>query len=446
MRTSIPFTLCAAVLALTLGSDRARASTPLAVAVPVHDITIDGDLSDWPTDIDRLPLRNEFAVYGRTDLPGDLSGSTDFSPEMMVGWDKGYLYVGVEIADDELFSFGNGFQRDGLEIYVSSLQPRSHPLQYFIHTRPNASAFSLIQSNDDLAYRYHDGRMVYEWRGRVQDAHRNPVLLREGDMVGFDVVAVDNDGNGASAWVPWGQPVGSKTQNNNKVGRLVIAPEGTPHLAAAAITRVLREYGADEGLTHHVEALVKHQTSLVAHALKLAEHHIKLANQGIEDNVTEEEIERIEEEIERIEEEIERIAESAAQDGDVRDASRSVQRIIGGIVGAAQTGAIAAAEARIAHAPSPPRAPHMAHPPEDDNRVTEQLLGILGACLVIVAIGFAIQTVRRGSGPGDDGDTESSLNDRIEHIESRLTDTQDVMIALSEKLDRIDENERKKDS
>lgn len=40
----------------------------------------------------------------------------------------------------------------------------------------------------------------------------------------------------------------------------------------------------------------------------------------------------------------------------------------------------------------------------------------------------------------------TAINERIAKIESRMTDTQDVMIALSEKLDRFDDQDRKGDA
>ena len=40
----------------------------------------------------------------------------------------------------------------------------------------------------------------------------------------------------------------------------------------------------------------------------------------------------------------------------------------------------------------------------------------------------------------------TAMNERIAKIESRMTDTQDVMIALSEKLDRFDDQDRKGDA
>lgn len=73
--------------------------------------------------------------------------------------------------------------------------------------------------------------------------------------------------------------------------------------------------------------------------------------------------------------------------------------------------------------------------------MTGQIINILGACALILAIGFTVSLIRRGGTGGKDaGPAAAALEERIAQIESRMTDTQDVMIALSEKLDRIDES------
>ncbi|HJP29560.1 MAG TPA: hypothetical protein QGF95_03285 [Candidatus Latescibacteria bacterium] len=106
---------------------------PVALAVPVEGIRIDGDLSDWPEGVQRIPMRNHFQAYGPTDLDDvDLSASDDFSPSMMVGYDddEDMLYVAVVARDDELFMDGsNDIYRDGIEVYVSGLADGSSPYQ-----------------------------------------------------------------------------------------------------------------------------------------------------------------------------------------------------------------------------------------------------------------------------------------------------------------------------
>lgn len=105
----------------------------ITLAVPLSDIHIDGDLSDWPEEMQRIPLRNHFQAYGPTDLDDvDLDSSDDFSPSMMVGYDddEDLLYVAVVARDDQLHMYVDEVYRDGIEIYVSGLSEGSSPWQY----------------------------------------------------------------------------------------------------------------------------------------------------------------------------------------------------------------------------------------------------------------------------------------------------------------------------
>jgi hypothetical protein len=71
----------------------------------------------------------------------------------------------------------------------------------------------------------------------------------------------------------------------------------------------------------------------------------------------------------------------------------------------------------------------------------------MGICLIILVSGGvnAINTYvssrakqeKRGKGPGGEGDP---LESRLAEVERRLTDVQDVMLALSEKFDRWEEH------
>ena len=127
-------------------------------------------------------------------------------------------------------------------------------------------------------------------------------------------------------------------------------------------------------------------------------------------------------------------------------------------------GAIARADARILEPPGPATWDHRTVPwgspggpmggdagPRGDEELLEALrrelegdsgrddwLVLLGGCLLGLGVGLAaVYVVRRRSQPDSSG-----LGNRLAALESRMTDTQDVMIALSEKLDRIDGRHR----
>jgi hypothetical protein len=52
------------LLALTA----AQGQGAITLATRLSDVKIDGDLSDWPEDTPRIPMRNHFQAYGPTDL------------------------------------------------------------------------------------------------------------------------------------------------------------------------------------------------------------------------------------------------------------------------------------------------------------------------------------------------------------------------------------------
>ena len=69
----------------------------------------------------------------------------------------------------------------------------------------------------------------------------------------------------------------------------------------------------------------------------------------------------------------------------------------------------------------------------------------LSGLAIVIIVASAIYYFH-GRCASDDGEqvVEGGLDERVEQIERRLTDTQDVMIALSEKVDRLEEEGRAK--
>jgi hypothetical protein len=273
---SIPrlWTHVALALAVLCGAAGAQLGFPhghlaagnITLAVPLSGIRIDGDLSDWPEETPRIPLRNHFQAYGPTDLDDvDLGSSDDFSPSMMVGYDddEDLLYVAVIVRDDELHMEGDPIYRDGIEIYVSSLEDGSHPMQYRLATSrtgggPTLRNGKISDTRADGAWRHEGDHLVYEWRLEVFDRFPGRSgQLDEGDLIGFDVVAIDNDGNGNAAWVPWGPPMRDKFASNDRVGRLLLAPAGMRADEREVLVSILEAWSDGHGdhRLHNLEGL-----------------------------------------------------------------------------------------------------------------------------------------------------------------------------------------------
>ncbi len=474
-RTCPPLHLAVLLAGLSLaGPPPARAELPdhLALALPLSGITVDGDLADWPPEMPSLPIRNEFGAYGPTDTEGtDLDTSEDLSPSFRVGYDpeEQLLYVAVEVRDDVLYANLTGGAvslTDACEVYVSGLVSSDHtPIQYaLVPGRVTYPSFDRRGVHHNLrvdrrsrgAWRRRDDVTTYEWSVQVRSglpAHpradprrgytaMNPdpgraARLEGGGMIGFDVVVVDGDGpppssqygppsrswlgDENSSWVPWGPPRPVKMVGDDRVGRLVLAPE-------------------DWSAGFDAEAME-------AYLATWLEDHPDVWIAAIE----------------------------RAAAWQPRPHSHPLARRLN-----QAPGAIARADARILEPPGPATWDYRTTPwgspggptggdagPVGDDELLEALrrelqgtddealeavrrqlrgdsgrddwLVLLGGCLLGLAVGLgAVYVARRRSQPDSSG-----LTDRLAALESRMTDTQDVMIALSEKLDRIDSRDRK---
>ena len=67
--------------------------------------------------------------------------------------------------------------------------------------------------------------------------------------------------------------------------------------------------------------------------------------------------------------------------------------------------------------------------------------GVAGVCTIVVVASIIYAIRERRTSKIEAAEPEDALAARLDMIESRLTDTQDVMIALSEKMDRMEEAE-----
>ena len=404
----------------------------LALALPISGITVDGDLSDWPREMPALPIRNEFGAYGPTDTEGtDLDTSDDLSPSFRVGYDpeEQLLYVAVEVRDDVLYANlagGNVSRTDACEIYVSGIVSSDHtPIQYALvpgtstyptfdrrgvhhNLRADRRSRGAWERRDDVV-------TTYEWGVQVRSglpAHprtdprrgftaMNPapgraIRLEGGEIIGFDVVVVDGDGpsaglpgldytasrtaNANASWVPWGPPRSVKMYGDNLVGRLILAPEDW-------------SAGFDsEAMEAYLEGWVM--------------DHPHDWPRGVR-----------------------RMVDRPHTHGLPRRLDQA-------------GGPVARAEARVSEIEG--MAPTYRDYPETpwqggEEAENDDALLLIGGCLLGLAVGLAAVYVARRR-PGADS---AVLGERLSALESRMTDTQDVMIALSEKLDRMDARDRK---
>ncbi|MCY3736528.1 MAG: hypothetical protein OXG13_09030 [Gemmatimonadaceae bacterium] len=425
----------------------ARAELPeyLALALPISGITVDGDLSDWPGEMPALPILNEFGAYGPTDTEGtDLSTSRDLSPSFRVGYDpeEQLLYVAVQVRDDILYPVDSSVSRtDACEIYVSGLLSEDHPpIQYaLVPGQATYPAFDRrgvhlnlrIDRRSRGAWQRQGDLTTYEWGVQVRSSNPRPlrtdpryghslanpapgraVPLEGGGMIGFDVVVVDGDGPApefrghshrllsseeTASWVPWGPPVPVKMMGDSRVGRLVLAPEDW----SGGFDFDAMEVYLATWLRDHPDVWISAIERSVARRSRPHDH--PLARR--------------------------------------LDQAAGVARADARVLGIEAPGA-----ATWDHRTAPWRSP--GDPMGEGFSPTYVPLGassgrgdwpvLLGGCLLGLAFGLAaVYVLRRRS-----GSDSAVLGDRLAALESRMTDTQDVMIALSEKLDRLDARDR----
>lgn len=192
-----------------------------AIAYPMDDITVDGDLSDWPADIQTYPVKQ--FEYG--DKPVD---DRDLNVHFRVGYnaDEHSLFVAVEIVDDssviDRSPNANWDSQDGCEVYVDGVHSaeRSAQAQYG-KFGDQSSVFGSGRLDD---FRVAVGRkgatQVYEWRIDLGD---EPMSVRS---LGFDIAVCDRDADGTFSWAAW-SPGTQKVQSPDRCGDVLLLQPDT---------------------------------------------------------------------------------------------------------------------------------------------------------------------------------------------------------------------------
>ncbi|MFH1571289.1 MAG: hypothetical protein ABIL09_25090 [Gemmatimonadota bacterium] len=390
----------------------APALAQTTAAYVLEDIDVDGDLSDWPEGMPRRALRTNVQAYGPTDIDGaDLAASADLSPSFMVGYDpdEELLYLGVEVRDDELVTGVGPSQTDACEVYLSALNGAG-PLQFAL-APPGGQFDSGARDNPiwlghDIATTRTRGQArregdvtTYEW---ALDLSRKalgvPAALRAGDTIGFDVVVVDRDRGGNAAWIAFGPAYTGKRQGNERLGRLVLS-----RLEAGDVSEL---YGELQDLSSEAREAVR----------RAVEENPDLA---VEAQALGAQVQALVAE-----------AQGLAADRAASRANRVARRIV-----------IDTDDLALPVAPLPPDMPvQLVRAGELASRgldLASKVIKGLIAVGIILASGIAVFLIRR-SGKGKVAEREvDDLTARLETIERRLTDTQEVMIALSERYDEL---------
>jgi RNA polymerase sigma factor (sigma-70 family) len=246
---------------------------PSALAFPLGTIVVDGDLGDWPRDIERHPIPKLFTDgapdYGGLDGTNPSTGP-DLSAAFSVGYDpeEQLIYLAVIVRDDQLvIGHASHLDTDACEVYIDGLRGERRiaippdpwwqrldlsdaPVQQYIGipgpgkiygtpytTNPILMAGDLKKTRTRMAYRREGDVTTYEWAVQPFDRYPDrPTRLEPGKRIGFDLAVVDKDApapsllgrnrprNNGPAWIYWGPRwTGVKLLNAGNLGELVFA-------------------------------------------------------------------------------------------------------------------------------------------------------------------------------------------------------------------------------
>ncbi|MBT3346806.1 MAG: hypothetical protein HN404_27660, partial [Gemmatimonadetes bacterium] len=182
-------------------------------------LTIDGDLSDWPSTIPVSAIAH--AEYG--DRPTD---DDDLGAWLRAAYDaeQGRLYIGVQVRDQSLVadpSNPNNWQsQDGCELYVDPGHgvEESSVVQFALYGGVSVGSGSEILERG--WQRTADGYQV-EWAVSLARSSTEPADLRVPRSIGFDLSLSDRDVDDSFSWLAWG-PGTSKLGSVDRRGDLLL--------------------------------------------------------------------------------------------------------------------------------------------------------------------------------------------------------------------------------
>ena len=219
LRTTLALALILATPALLLANNGS-----FAAVYPIDGIVVDGDLSDWPSGMERYPI----ALHEYGTAP---SSPDDFSAWFQVGYNEAEsaLYLGVEVIDDSVVLEGGGGSdiwksRDGCDVYLATGTKGwgySATQLAMWGTERHGGGSELFQVK---ARREPPGH-VYEWRFHVGALSDGRIKLEPGIDLSFDVTVGDMDADAFFSWMAWG-PGTQKMYSANRRGTGLILASG----------------------------------------------------------------------------------------------------------------------------------------------------------------------------------------------------------------------------
>lgn len=200
----------------------------IAYIYPISNITIDGNLNDWPAEIH--PNAMLHIHYGK-----GIEGPEDALAFWRGGYDaqSGHLYIAVTMVDNDYVKTPDNSHFSSHDFQVLYLDPAHSPegagviayeidehhrkivKQEGLHFYPQVKNASFEQVQ--LAIAKKNNLITYEWKIQVSGT------LSAGRVIGFDYAVFDKDTDEEHVMVTWGPTQGNKFRNSNLIGDLVLS-------------------------------------------------------------------------------------------------------------------------------------------------------------------------------------------------------------------------------
>ena len=219
------------------------------VAEPVHEeITVDGDLSDWPETAE-YDLSVPYLFDGTPDTP-------DYTGRFRVACDheRGLLYVGVQIIDDVVTlesPVENWRARDACEIFLTLEHSAEAqvPLQFIYRKTPVVAEADEpneeLQDAFDVARRQTDDGLIYEWKISLDELPSGDGRAEQPAVFGFDVGYIDVD-DPADVAVFSSSPGRAKHLTSRTLGDLLLVNSSEVRVVAGNVERAAA-FGDESG-------------------------------------------------------------------------------------------------------------------------------------------------------------------------------------------------------
>lgn len=195
----------------------------------VKGISIDGDLSDWPVEVQVHPIANYLFGY-KPENEGDLNASLRLGYNLT----NQSLYIAAEVVDDSYTRSPDNpqwFLQDMQTVHLDAEHSKEGSgvvgyelcadTAYIVHQTLNTWTPQVKNATWDdveIKIKRNGNKTIYEWRiflGRK---------LALNKTIGFDYMVIDKDGQDRSNFIVWGLGNSTKHDNHHKLGDLILLP------------------------------------------------------------------------------------------------------------------------------------------------------------------------------------------------------------------------------